>query len=118
MPAPGSESPDRFGRIERRLRRLEIVALRSRRIGKASPRLNVTPVAAEIAELILAGRDDPRLTWRADRLAVKLNTSMVLPSAKRQTQEGRVKRLHAALEAALSGGYARSGVWYRKTPVR
>jgi len=92
----------------------EIVATRGRRIGKAAARLDVKPLAREVADLILASKDDPRITWRADRLAVKVNVSAILPPGRKQTYEGRVKRFHANLGDMLAGSYARAGAWYRK----
>jgi hypothetical protein len=78
-----------------------IVGTTHRQLRSMAPRLNVEPIAREVAELIAEGADDPRLRWSADRSSVHVVASECLPPAYEQTMAGRRKRLWAALAAEL-----------------
>lgn len=96
----------------------EVIWAGVRRICKSAPRLDVVPLAHEVAQAILSGKDDARIVWRSDRLAVKVTTGAILPPAVKQTTEDRRARFFVALDAELaSAGYMRAGAWYRRAPA-
>ncbi len=65
-------------------------------------RLDITPIANEIAQLIIDRRDDERLKWNKDG-SVRIQVGKILPagSAVKQTLAGRRKRLSLAIEGTL-----------------
>ena len=66
-------------------------------------RLNVGPLAQEIAELIVAGRHDERLKWNTDgRVRVLIGKIFPEASAVKQTREGRRRRFREALTQILA----------------
>jgi hypothetical protein len=89
---PGAASARLSGRTHRQLHPM-------------APRLDVRPVAAEVAALILAGVEDDRLKWSADLSVATVQIGKVIPaeSAARQTVTGRRRRFHAALDRELEG---------------
>ncbi len=75
-----------------------------RQLVAMEPRLNVRPLAEEVARLILAGdRQDSRVTWRPDG-RLRVNIGRILPegSAVRETLAGRRRRFRAALDEMLT----------------
>lgn len=79
----------------------DLAATRSRQKLPMDARLNVKPLAAEIAALIGDGRADPRLKWRgADQVRVVLGE--VIPTTIRRTTSNRRKRFAAELERLLA----------------
>ena len=91
----------------------EIAGSGTRRFRKPSARLDVKPLAHEVAELILAHDTDSRIKWRADGQAARAVLSEILPAAVKQTEEGRRRRFYAALDAELAqAGYSRHGAWF------
>ena len=66
-------------------------------------RLNVRPIADELAKKIMSGADDPRLKWGSDG-CVTLRIGMVLPegSAVQQTLAGQRSRLRQRLQENLA----------------
>jgi len=80
-----------------------------------SPRLDVQSIAAEIAELIVSGRDDPRLHWKPDRTKVRVLTGEIIPdSGPKQTVQSRRARFAGALIPLInkSGWRQAGGGWY------
>lgn len=73
-----------------------------RQIRKTAPRLNVEPIAQEIAELILKEEDDSRLTWDSDKQTVRVEVGQVIGGTNDQTITNRRKRFRKALESILA----------------
>jgi hypothetical protein len=73
------------------------------------------PVAAELARLIKAGENDPRLNWRgARRHAVKVLTTKTLPPDHSRATPEQSDRLHAALADELGDAWTRErGTWVK-----
>jgi hypothetical protein len=73
-----------------------------RQLVPMQPRLNVKPLAEEIAHLITEGRNDNRLKWNADG-SVRVLIGKILPddSAVQQTLQGRRKRFRTELKQLL-----------------
>jgi len=85
-----------------------------------SPRQNavdVKPIANKLTELIINGHHDERLQWSTDG-RVRILSGKIFPdnSVKKQTLEGRKKRLVKAMEERLTQlGWLRKGSsWVRK----
>lgn len=71
-----------------------------RQIRPMAPRLNVKPIAAEIAAVITAAADDPRIKRRnADSVRIILGD--VIPATNNQTTSSRRKRFATELERVL-----------------
>lgn len=68
-----------------------------------SPRLDVAPIAVELAQLIISEAQDDRLRWSGDS-RVTLLMGRVLPgvAVPQQTLVGRRRRLRKALTERLS----------------
>ena len=84
------------------------------------PRLNIEPIAEEVAELIVNGSEDPRVKWYPDR-SVWIKIGNVIPKASgvKRTVEGRRRRFRDCLRKKLSDrGWheIRSGV-YSPRPI-
>jgi hypothetical protein len=79
-----------------------IIGTRWRQIKAAQARLDLEPIAREVARLITDGIEDLSLRWSKDRSSVRLMVSNVLPPAGQQTMSGRSKRLKALLTAELA----------------
>ncbi len=86
----------------------ELSAVRPRQKLPMDKRLDVKPLAAEIAAFINAGREDQRLKWHGEG-CVRVATGKVIPTTNKQTTNSRRKRFAAELESVL----APSG-WHRK----
>jgi hypothetical protein len=69
--------------------------------GPRNSPLKVGPIAAEIAELIKTGKQDPRLKWKSsDEAQIKIG--LVIPDdCPNQTLVGRRKRFKGALQESL-----------------
>ena len=79
-------------------------------------RVDVKPLADEIAMLIISGDDDERLQRLADG-RVQILAGRIFPpgSTVKQTVEGRRKRLNKALEERLSPhGWLRTRSWWQQ----
>lgn len=76
---------------------------RFRQVHGRQPRLDVRPLAEEVASLILLRQEDDRLKWYDDG-RVRVVVGKVLPdgSAVTQTLAGRRKRFHEALGEPLA----------------
>lgn len=71
---------------------------RKRLLMPLNPRLDTRPIAAELADHIVNGRDDPRLTWRKDRRRVRVRAiAYGEPNLPKETAAGRAKRLRRDL---------------------
>jgi hypothetical protein len=90
-----------------------------RQLDKRSPPWDAEAVAAELAPLVLDGKEDPRLKWlREGKNRVQLRTPLIVPdygSGPKQTTADRRRRLFAALEKLLaSTGWIRTlNTWSR-----
>ena len=73
-----------------------------RQVFPTQPRLNVSPIAEEISELIINRKGDQRLKWNEDG-TVRILIGKILPerSAIKETLDGRRKRLRKALDELL-----------------
>lgn len=80
------------------------VEARSRQVRPIQPRLDVRPLAEEIASLIVSRKEDDRLRWYEDG-RVRVLIGKVLPegSAVKQTLAGRRSRFWTALAERLEG---------------
>jgi hypothetical protein len=79
----------------------EIVGTGRRQLVAMDARLNVTPLAAETAAMILQGCDATRLKW-PNPSRVRVLVSEIIPTTNKQTTEGRRQRFAAALEQHLA----------------
>lgn len=79
--------------------------------------LDVKPIAEEIAQLIIEGKQDERLQWSGnDRLRIPTDTILDATLIPKQTLQARRKRLLKALEENLSPyGWERRHSWWVKT---
>ncbi len=68
-------------------------------------RLDVKPIAKEIADLILNKQEDNRLKWNTDG-SVHVAIGDVIPSENvfKETLAGRRKRFHTEIESLLAAG--------------
>ncbi len=88
-----------------------------RQLEPTGARVNVKPIAEEIARLVLGAGDDPRLAWKnAERTRMSIRIGRVIPSdGFARTISGRRKRFRAALMALIGpSGWAEvfgSGYW-------
>jgi hypothetical protein len=83
-----------------------------RQLEPMQARLDVRPLAEEVAGVIVAQQDDERVTWRADG-SVKVLIGKVLPkgSAVRETLAARRKRFRLALTERLAEeGWVEAGM--------
>jgi hypothetical protein len=85
----------------------EVIEIAKRRLDKAAPRLDVKPLATEIADLIAQHRSDHRLKWLSET-KVRLAMQKIIPATNAQTTSGRRRRFYAQLESLLPG-------WQRRT---
>ena len=88
--------------------------VKKRLIGPRQTRLDVGPIANELAMLVTAGERDPRLKWANDGRKVRVLVSEILPStsAVKQTLAGRRKRLREALKKRLEpDGWNEVATW-------
>jgi hypothetical protein len=83
-----------------------------RQVHKASKRWDARSAAEELAEQIMARREDHRLRWLPDgRLDVQ--TRLIIPSGVRRTTEGRRKRFNAELAKILTvASWTRKGRYW------
>lgn len=74
-----------------------------RQLAPLATRLNVEPLAAEMARLILERKNDARLKWTGER-KVSIKIGKVIPAdGFKQTITGRRKRFRAALIEKIAG---------------
>jgi hypothetical protein len=71
-----------------------------RQVGDLDKPLKVKPLAQEIADLILNGKEDSRLAWK-NETKVRLLITKIIPTTNEQTTSGRRKRFRSALAEAL-----------------
>lgn len=64
--------------------------------------MNVAAKAQEVTDLIIHGKEDPRITWLDQGRQVQINIGTVIPETSQQTTQGRRKRFRAALESLLT----------------
>lgn len=64
-------------------------------------KLNVRPLAEEVAQLIVNHVEDERLKWNKDN-TVRVYIGDVIPATNKQTAAGRRKRFHKAQDELLS----------------
>ena len=79
-----------------------------RQLASPDPPLRVKPLAADIAELVKARRDDARLKWLTqDRSEVRVLVGTFITAKFKQTLTGRRRRFANALDAALGHRWSR-----------
>jgi hypothetical protein len=102
--------------VDPRAATARVVRSTHRQLHSMAARLDVRPLAEEVAALILAGANDDRLKWSADRATVKVQIGRIIPadSAARQTVTGRRRRFRAALDDELAGCWAGSSWKYAR----
>jgi hypothetical protein len=71
-----------------------------RQIRRMDKPLKVKPLAQEIAELILNGKEDSRLAWK-NEAKVRLLITKIIPTTNEQTTSGRRKRFRSAIAEIL-----------------
>jgi hypothetical protein len=83
-----------------------------RQVQKASERWDARSAAQQLAESIMAGRDDERIRWLPDG-RVEVMMRRVLPSGPKRTTEGRRERLNAELMKILTKrGWRKEGRYW------
>jgi hypothetical protein len=85
-----------------------------RQLTAMSPRLNVKPIAEEVARHIIDKSDHPALTWGPGRSRVSVRIGQVIPQEGfKMTVQGRRKRFKEALRDRLLGTWRGVGtnVW-------
>ena len=88
-------------RVDVQARTATLCEVGHRQLRPMQPRLDVKPLAEEIAPQIVGRRMDDRLQWYKNG-RVRVLTGKVLPdSGAKQTREGRRKRFHKALAELL-----------------
>jgi hypothetical protein len=85
-----------------------------RQVRKPDARLDVRPLADDVARHMVSGLDHPAIQWLPDRRRVRVLTGRVVPpKGFKQTVEGRRQRFNRALREALPDGWTRgSGGWW------
>ena len=74
-------------------------AVGHRQLHPMPPRLDVTPLAREVAAMICSGQPDPRLKWlKDDEVCFLIGKIYPAGTAAEQTMAGRRKRFWAALD--------------------
>lgn len=102
--------------LEQRTKSVLVVG--RRQLHQPQTRLDVMPVAEELAIAILGGRQDPRLNWNGPgRVRVLMGEVLPTGSAVKETLAGRRKRLREAVAALLApaGWQAVGSNWYTQT---
>ncbi len=103
--------------VDPRAATARVVRSTHRQLSPMSARLDVRPLAAEVAALILAGAHDDRLKWSADGTTVKVQIGRIVPAdSARQTVTGRRRRFRAALDDELAGRWA-GAAWKYTRPA-
>jgi hypothetical protein len=72
-----------------------------RQISPIAPRLDLQSVGEELAQAILAGKEDRRLAWKGPG-RVRVLLAEVIPDGPKPTVEGRRKRLKELMRSLLS----------------
>lgn len=78
-----------------------IVETRWRALRPAAERLDVKPLAEDLARVIIEGRSDNRFTIQRDG-AVRINIGVIVPETNAQTTQSRRKRFREHLAACLA----------------
>ncbi len=75
---------------------------RTRQLRPTQPRLDVKALAADVADLIAGGAEDPRLVWSKDRRHVRVQINEIIPpGGPKETAAARRKRFRESLERLL-----------------
>jgi hypothetical protein len=72
-----------------------------RQLDPRSPPLNTKALAAELADLILQGVDDPRLEWQDGRTSVILVMNEIIPETYARTTQDRRKRFRSQMKEVM-----------------
>jgi hypothetical protein len=78
-----------------------IIKKTHRQLYKADKRLDVGPMAKELADCIIGKQPHPHLQWNESKSSCKLLIGKVIPKTNKQTTAGRRDRLRYALNALL-----------------
>jgi hypothetical protein len=81
----------------------EITKTGHRQLEPMAKRVNVEPIKEEIVKKILAGQNDPRLTWRGKAVHVVISRVFPNQAGAKRTVEGRRRRLREAIKKELMG---------------
>ena len=101
MGSSRAESQEWTIELEQRTATVETVG--RRQVRSMQERLDLKPIAKEIAAAILAGRPDDRLKWPGeDRGRLLIGEVLPVGSAVKETLAGRRKRLREALAELIS----------------
>ena len=79
----------------------EITKTGHRQLEPMAKRVNIEPIKEEVVKKILAGEDDPRLTWRGKAVHVVLSRVFPKESGAKRTIDGRRKRLPEAIREGI-----------------
>jgi hypothetical protein len=93
-----------------------IIGEKRRQLYPMDKRLNVKPIAQSLADAIIAGKQDARITINKDG-SVRLKIADIIPETNLQTTSARRKRLRAQLSMILaSHGWKelRANVYYQQ----
>jgi len=83
-------------------------------ISPREAKLDVNPIADEIAKLIISGSQDDRLQWSTTG-RVRILTGIFINADNKRTLEGRRKRFLKAMEERLAPhGWSRRGTWWKR----
>ena len=88
----------------------------SRQVSPRRAPLDIKPIADEIAQFVIEGKQDSRLRWSGNnRFRISIDKLLGADSLPKQTFEGRRKRLLKALEENLSpyGWKRRHSLWVK-----
>ena len=72
-----------------------------RQLYKTDKRLNVKPIAQELAKSIVEKQDHKYLQWNPEKTSCKILISVVIPETNKQTTTARRKRLRQAINKLL-----------------
>lgn len=78
-----------------------IIKKTHRQLYKADKRLDVGPMAKELADCIIGKQPHPHLQWNENKSSCKLLIGNAIPKTNKQTTAGRRDRLRYALNALL-----------------
>jgi hypothetical protein len=78
-----------------------IVRERNRQLYNADKRLDVTPIAQEIAQRIQEKQDHKYLRWNTEKTSCTILVGAAIPMTNQRTTSGRRERLRAAINGLL-----------------
>ncbi|GAB1482883.1 hypothetical protein MASR2M78_16990 [Treponema sp.] len=73
-----------------------------RQLSKAEKRLDVRPIAQELANSIISKQDNPYLHWNSEKTSCKILISEVIPATNMQTTMARRRRLRSEINSLIN----------------